>query len=82
MCLVDRIADDHEQGVAMSVLAAFAFGSEETAIFLIAAVVAFALAAFSAPAAGRFPGGSLGLIAVGLLLATFPSMWQNIDAAF
>lgn len=64
------------------VLGAFAAGSEETALFLLAAVIAFALAAFAAPVAGRFPGGSLGLIALGLLLAFFPQMWNNVDVAF
>lgn len=65
-----------------SVLAAFAGGSEELAIFLIASVVAFALAAFAAPAAGRFPGGALGLTALGLALYVFPQMWQQVEAAF
>jgi len=66
----------------IDLLAAFAPGSEETAIFYIAAVVAFGLAAFAAGVAGRYPGGSLGLIATGLLLTTFPTMWNNVDVAF
>jgi hypothetical protein len=64
------------------VLAAFATGSEETALFLLAGVVCFILAAFVAPVAGRFPGGSLGLIALGLALSLWPGMWQNLDVAF
>jgi hypothetical protein len=64
------------------VLAAFAQGSEETAIFYVAAVVCFALAAFFSPIAGRFPGGSLGLIALGLGLYVVPVAWQNVDVAF
>ena len=66
----------------MYVLAAFAGFSEETAIFYLIAVVAFFLAAFVAPAAGRFPGGALGLIGLGLGLWLFPTMWNTVDVAF
>ncbi len=62
--------------------AAFQPGSEETALFLLAGVVCYILAAFFSPVAGRFPGGSLGLIALGLALTFWPSMWQNMDVAF
>ncbi|TMK56899.1 MAG: hypothetical protein E6G60_17490 [Actinobacteria bacterium] len=66
----------------MAFLGAFAPGSKEAAIFYIAAVICLALAAFSSMAAGRFPGGALGLTAAGLALFVFPTMWQNVDAAF
>lgn len=64
------------------VLAAFAPFSKETAILLIAAVACFAMAAFFSPAAGRFPGGSLGLIALGLALWLWPTMWNTTHVAF
>ena len=64
------------------VLALFGPTDEITAIFYLAAVVCFALAAFAAAVAGRFPGGSLGLVAVGLGLWLFPTMWNTFDAAF
>jgi len=66
----------------LNVLAAFAAGSEETAIFYGLAVVAFALAAFASGVAGRYPGGAIGLIATGLALFVFPTAWQNLDVAF
>jgi hypothetical protein len=72
--------DDAE--VHMNLAVIFAPYSEETAIFYLAAVVAFALAAFFSPIAGRFPGGSLGLIALGLGLFVWPTAWQNLDRAF
>ena len=62
--------------------ATFAAGSEETAIFLIAAVVAFALAAFASGVAGRYPGGAVGLIATGLALYVVPTAWNAADVAF
>jgi len=64
------------------VVAAFAPFSKETAILLVAAVVCFAFAAFSSPVAGRFPGGSIGLIALGLGLWLWPTMWNTVDLAF
>jgi hypothetical protein len=78
------------------VLALFGPTDEITAIFYIAAVVCFVLAAVVAPAAvGRvrrstdeaprasfLPVGSLFLIALGLALWLFPAMWQTCDAAF
>jgi hypothetical protein len=64
------------------VLAAFAPFSKETALLFVAAVVCFAVAAFSSPVAGRFPGGSIGLIALGLGLWLWPTMWNTVDLAF
>jgi hypothetical protein len=64
------------------VLGAFAPFSKETAIFLVGAVVCFALAAFFSPASSRFPAGSLGLIALGLGLWLWPTMWNTAHAAF
>lgn len=63
-------------------LAAFAPTDESTAILFIAAVTCFALAAFAAPAAKRLPGGAVGLLALGLGLWLFPTMWNTADAAF
>jgi hypothetical protein len=64
------------------VVGAFAPFSKETAFFLIAAVACFALAAFFSSAASRFPGGSVGLIALGLALWLWPTMWNTAHAAF
>jgi hypothetical protein len=64
------------------IFAAFGPASKETAIFLIAAVVCFALAAVGSSAAKRLPGGALGLIALGLGLWLFPAMWTTVDVAF
>jgi len=66
----------------LPVPAAFAPTDPSTAIVYIAAVVCFALAAFVAPAAERFPAGSLGLIALGLGLWLFPLMWNTVSLAF
>ena len=66
----------------MVVLGAFAPTDESTAILYIVAVVCFGLAAFVAPAAGRFPGGAIGLIALGLGLWLFPLMWNTAEVAF
>jgi hypothetical protein len=63
-------------------LGAFSPTDPSTAIVYIAAVVCFGIAAFVAPASGRFPGGSLGLIALGLGLWLFPLMWNTVDVAF
>jgi hypothetical protein len=48
----------------------------------VAAVVAFALAAFAASVAGRYPGGAVGLVATGLALFAWPTMWNTVDVAF
>lgn len=66
----------------LHLLSAFGPASDETAIFLIAAVVAFALAAFASSVAGRVPGGAISLIAIGLGLYIWPAMWNTVDAAF
>jgi hypothetical protein len=49
---------------------------------MILAIAAFALAAFAASVAGRYPGGAVGLVATGLALFHFPEMWNNVDVAF
>lgn len=64
------------------VLAAFGPASEEAAIHLIAAVGCFVLAAFASSIASRFPGGALGLIALGLALWVSPTMWNTTTTAF
>lgn len=67
----------------MHVLGAIFQGdSEEYALFMLAGVVCWVLAAFASTVAGRFPGGALGLIALGLALFFIPPMWNHIDAAF
>jgi hypothetical protein len=63
-------------------LAAFSPADPSTAIIYLAAVACFALAAFVAPAATRFPAGALGLIALGLALWLFPLMWNTVRVAF
>jgi len=62
--------------------AIFQPGSEEYALFQLAAVVCWILAAFASTVAGRFPGGALGLIALGLALFFIPQMWNQVDTAF
>ena len=66
----------------MGFLAVFEPKDELTAIFLIAAVVCFGLAAFAGALVRRAPGGSVGLVAIGLGLFVFPTMWQTAEAAF
>jgi len=66
----------------LSLLAAFGPTDPSTALIYIAAVACFALAAFVAPAATRFPGGAIGLIALGLGLWLFPLMWNTARLAF
>jgi hypothetical protein len=63
-------------------LAAFSPADPSTALVYIASVACFALAAFVAPAATRFPAGALGLIALGLALWLFPLMWNTAQIAF
>jgi len=66
----------------MLVIGAFSPTDPSTAIVYLAAVVCFALAAFVAPAAKRVPGGTVGLIALGLALWLFPLMWNTMETAF
>jgi hypothetical protein len=66
----------------ITLLAAFGPASKETAIFFLIAVVCFALAALSSPLAARMRGGSTGLVAVGLGLWLWPTMWNTMRAAF
>jgi hypothetical protein len=68
--------------MTMHALAAFGPTSPETAIFYIAAVVCFVLAALPAAAASRIPGGALRLVALGLGLWLWPLMWVTTKAAF
>jgi hypothetical protein len=63
-------------------LAAFEPASKELAIFYIIAVACFVLAAFAGPTLGRRAGGSVGLVGLGLAFFVFPTMWNEIDAAF
>lgn len=66
----------------IALLALFDPTDKLTAVFYLAAVICFGLAAFAAAVAKRFPGGAPGLVAVGLGLWLFPLMWQTVDAAF
>ncbi len=66
----------------IALLALFEPDAKSTAVFYLAAVICFGLAAFAAAVAGRFPGGANGLVAVGLGLWLFPLMWRTFDAAF
>ena len=66
----------------MVVFGAFSPTDPSTAIVYLAAVVCFALAAFVAPAAEPVPGGTVGLIALGLALWLFPQMWNTMEIAF
>jgi hypothetical protein len=63
-------------------LAAFGPTDESTAIIYIAGFACFIIAAFFGSVAGRFAGGGIGLIALGLALWIFPLMWNTVDAAF
>jgi hypothetical protein len=69
-------------------LAAFGPASNETAIFLILGVIAFIIAALTSVTetraearGGAFVGWQF-LVALGLALVFFPTMWQTMDAAF
>lgn len=64
------------------IFALFEADSELTALFLLAAVVVWGLAAFAGPTMGRRTGGAIGLVALGLALYVFPMMWRTMDAAF
>jgi hypothetical protein len=70
--------------MSMSVLSAFGPVAQETAVFYVGAVVAFAFAAFTALTAsgGGIPGRAVGLIALGLTLWLWPLMWNTVDVAF
>jgi hypothetical protein len=63
-------------------LAAFEPASKELAIFYIIAVACFVVAAFAGTTVGRRAGGSVGLFAIGLAFFVFPTMWNQVDAAF
>ncbi len=56
--------------------------NELTAIFKIAGIVVWVLAAFAGPTLGRRTGGAVGLIGLGLAVFFAPDMWVIVDAAF
>jgi hypothetical protein len=67
-----------------TLLSTFGPVSGETAVFYVGAVIAFALAAFTALTAGDakgIPGRAVGFVALGLALWLFPLMWNTVDAA-
>ncbi len=64
------------------ILAAFSPNDPSTAIVYLAGVLCFFAAAFLAPAAEKFPGGAIGLLALGLGLWLFPLMWNTMEVAF
>jgi hypothetical protein len=66
----------------MLVLGAFGPTSPETAIFYIAAVVCFVLAAVPTVTENRITGGGLRFVALGLGLWLWPLMWVTTKAAF
>ena len=55
---------------------------ELTAIFRIAGIVLWVLSAFASGRVGTRVGGATGLVALGLAVFFFPTMWQEADAAF
>jgi hypothetical protein len=63
-------------------LGVFGPASEETAILFIAAVVSFAFAAWASITAAKVSARAVGLVALGLGLWLFPTMWNTVDAAF
>jgi hypothetical protein len=64
------------------VFALFEPNDELTALFYLAAVVVWGLATFRGTTLGRRAGGPIGLVALGLALFVFPTMWRTMDAAF
>ena len=66
----------------MRLLAIFEPNDEWTAIFYIAAIVIWVLAAFAGPALASRAGGSVGLVALGLAVFFLPTVWNTADAAF
>jgi len=60
----------------------FGPADELTAVFYVIAVVLYLLAAFAAGTVGRRTGGAIGLVALGLAVQLFPTMWNTFDAAF
>ena len=60
----------------------FGPADELTAVFYVIAVVLYVLAAFAARTVGRRTGGAIGLVALGLAVQLFPTMWNTLDAAF
>jgi hypothetical protein len=63
-------------------LALFEPTDELTAIFKIAGVALWVLAAFASGTVGRRTGGAIGLVALGLAVFLFPDMWTTADVAF
>ena len=63
-------------------LALFEPTDELTAIFKIAGVALWVLAAFASGTVGRKTGGAIGLVALGLAVFLFPDTWTTADAAF
>lgn len=64
------------------VFALFEPDDELTALFYLGAVVVWGLAAFTGTTLGRRTGGPIGLVALGLALFVFPTMWRTMDVAF
>jgi hypothetical protein len=63
-------------------IALFAPNDELTAIFRIAGLALWVIAAFAGARAGRRVGGAAGLLALGLAVFFLPTVWQEADAAF
>ena len=60
----------------------FGPADELTAVFYVIAVALYLLAALAAGTVGRRTGGAIGLVALGLAVQLFPTMWNTFDAAF
>ena len=66
----------------MRLLAVFEPNDEWTAIFYIAAIALWVVAAFAGTTIGSRAGGSVGVTALGLAVFFFPTVWNTVDAAF
>jgi hypothetical protein len=64
------------------VLALLEPNDELTALFRIAGIILWVVAAFASGRLGHRVGGAVGLVALGLAVFFFPNMWQEADAAF
>lgn len=64
------------------IFALFEADSGLTALFYLGAIVAWGLAAFAGTTMGRRAGGPVGLVALGLALFVFPTMWRTMEVAF
>ena len=64
------------------ILAAFGPADKATAVVHAVALVCFVGAAIAFAVGGPKRADSIGLIALGLALYVFPTVWNEVDAAF